>query len=174
MRIFIRRIYYFVRFFGRNITVHPSSFVSSKSTIKTVGGGKIEIGKNCEIHNSAMILTYGGNIVMGNNCSVNPFSILYGHGNLIVGSGVRIAAHCTIIPANHNKGSDDVPLYKSGISAKGIKIGDNSWIASGCRILDGVEIGQNVIIGAGSVVTKSLPSYTVAYGNPAKPILKHS
>ena len=168
LKILIKKLYYSLRFFGRDIIVDPSAFISRKSVLKTVGGGKIRIGKNCEIHDFAMVLTYGGDVYMGDYCSLNPFSILYGHGGVNFGKGVRIAAHCTIIPANHNRGSENVPLYRSGISLKGISIGDNSWIVSGCRILDGVDIGNNVIIGAGSVVTKDIPAFSIAYGVPAK------
>ena len=177
----LRKLYYFrnyvfykIRFFGRKIDVHYSAFVSSKCVLKTNGGGKIKIGRNCELHHSSMLLTYGGQIVLGDNSSVNPFTIIYGHGNSIIGSGVRIATHCTIIPANHILGNDDVPLYKQGVTTKGISIDDFSWIGTGCRILDGVTIGKHAVVGAGSVVNKSIPDYTIGVGVPVKLIKKYN
>lgn len=117
-----------------------------------------------------MLLTYGGRIHIGNNCSVNPFTIIYGHGGVEIGDGVRIAAHNVIIPANHNAATEDQPLYRSGLSAKGIRICENAWLGAGCRILDGVVIGRNAIVAAGSVVTRSVPDNATVAGVPARVI----
>lgn len=159
-----------VRFCGRAVKIDPSSRVSWRSVIRTTGGGSISIGRNCEIHPFAMILTYGGDIAIGNDCSVNPFVIVYGHGGVKIGNGVRIAAHSVIIPANHKVSVSGMPLYRSGISAKGITIGDDVWIGSGARILDGVCIESHAVVGAGSVVTKSVPPHATVVGVPARVI----
>ncbi len=165
-----RAIAYWVRFRGRAVKVDPSSRVSWQSVIRTSGGGSISIGKNCEIHAFAMILTYGGDIAIGHNCSVNPFAIVYGHGGVRIGNGVRIAAHSVIIPANHNVPATGTPLYQSGISASGITIGDDVWIGSGARILDGVSVNNHAVVGAGAVVTKSVPAGATVAGVPARVI----
>jgi acetyltransferase-like isoleucine patch superfamily enzyme len=158
-----------MRFAGRNIRVHPTARVSRRSVLRTNGGGSITIGAHCEIHEFAMILTYGGDITIGDRCSLNPFSIVYGHGGTRVGNGVRIAAHTVIIPANHQRrGSGSGRL--DGMRTEGITIGDEVWIASGCQILDGVVIGSHSTIGAGSVVTRSIPENVVAVGAPARPL----
>jgi len=115
-----------------------------------------------------MILTYGGHIAIGDNCSANPFVIVYGHGGVNIGNGVRIAAHTVIIPANHNAAADGTPLYQSGMSAKGIVIGNDVWIGAGARILDGVRIDNNAVVGAGSVVTRPVPAYATVAGVPAR------
>jgi acetyltransferase-like isoleucine patch superfamily enzyme len=164
----LRRLQFLVRFAGRNIRVHPSSFVSRKSTLRVSGGGSITIGRECEIHDFAMLLTYGGDIRIGDHSSVNPFTIVYGHGGTRIGNGVRIAAHTVIIPANHVRGNDERPLYQTGHTAKGISIDDHVWIGAGCRILDGVQIGRHAIVGAGSVVTVSIPAHALAVGVPAR------
>jgi len=157
-----------IRFCGRAVTIDPSSYVSWRSVIRTSGGGSISIGKNCEIHAFAMILTYGGDIAIGDDCSLNPFAIIYGHGGVHIGNGVRIASHSVIIPANHNIPLAGTPLYQSGIRATGIGIGDDVWIGSGAQILDGVHIGSNAVVGAGSVVTKSVPAHSTVAGVPAR------
>jgi acetyltransferase-like isoleucine patch superfamily enzyme len=168
----LRACLYRARFVGRDVKIHPSSRVSWRSIIRTCGGGSISIGSNCEIHPFAMILTYGGEVDIGHNCSANPFVIIYGHGGVKIGDGVRIAAHSVIIPANHCVSNAGTPMYQSGVSAKGIFIGDDVWIGSGARILDGVSIGACAVVGAGSVVTKSVPSHATVAGVPARVISK--
>ena len=168
----IRACLYWARFVGRDVKINPSSRVSWRAVIRTCGGGSISIGGNCEIHPFAMILTYGGDIAIGHNCSANPFVIIYGHGGVMIGNGVRIASHSVIIPANHNVSNAGTPLYQSGVSAKGISIGNDVWIGSGARILDGVRIDDNVVVGAGSVVTKSVPPHATVAGVPARIITK--
>jgi len=115
-----------------------------------------------------MLLTHGGHIHLGDNCSVNPFTIIYGCGGAYIGNNVRIGAHVMVVPENHNPGTDAVPLRLSGTTRKGIRIDDNVWIGAGARILDGVSIGRNAVIGAGSVVTKSVPANTTVVGVPAR------
>lgn len=165
-----RACLYRVRFCGRAVTIDPSSWVSWRSVLRTNGGGSISIGRNCEIHPFAMILTYGGNVVLGDDCSANPFTIIYGHGGVSIGNGVRIAAHSVIVPGNHNTPVGGQTLRNSGTTAAGITIGNDVWIGSGARILDGVQIGSNVVIGAGSVVTRSVPARVTVAGVPARVI----
>ena len=159
-----------IRFLGRRVSVHPTSWISLRSTIRVNGGGAISIGKNCEIHPYSMLLTYGGNIKIGDNCSLNPFSIVYGHGGVRIGDGVRIAAHTVIIPANHNPPSALVPLHLSGTSRQGIIIDDGVWLGAGSCVLDGVHICRHAIVGAGSVVTRAVAENVTVAGVPARVI----
>ena len=167
MAIF-RRVSMMIRFLGRSVSAHPSAWISLRSVIRVNCGGSISIGKNCEIHPFAMLLTHGGHIRLGDNCSVNPFTIIYGCGGAYIGNGVRIAAHVIIVPENHNPGTDANPLHLSGTTRLGIRIEDNVWIGAGAKILDGVSIGRNAVIGAGSVVTHSIPANVTAVGVPAR------
>jgi acetyltransferase-like isoleucine patch superfamily enzyme len=165
-----RRLRYAISYAGQPISIDPSSSVSRRSVIRVTDGGSIRIGRNCTVHDFAMILTYGGDVLIGDDCSLNPFAIVYGAGGVRIGNGVRIAAHTVIIPANHRSGSDDVPLHMAGIVAQGITIADHVWLGSGCRILDGVRIGTNAVVGAGSVVTRSVADNVTVVGVPARPI----
>ncbi len=153
------------------IYIGDDVYIGAHSQVISDGGlSFIRIGKGTVILRGVMLLTYGGSICIGNDCSVNPFSILYGHGGLVIGDGVRIAAHTIIIPQQHRFDDLELPIYKQGVSRKGIKIEDDVWIGANCTVLDGVRIGKGSVIGAGSVVTRDVPPYSVAVGVPAKVI----
>ncbi len=149
-------------FIDKTVKVYPNVIMNTNY------GGSIIIKEKSEILYGVIFMTYGGNITIGKNCSINPYTILYGHGNLIIGDNVLIAGHCIIIPSNHNFSDLKIPINLQGETKKGIIINDNVWIAAGCRILDGVTIGEGAIIAAGSVVNKNVLPYTIVAGVPAK------
>lgn len=131
--------------------------------------GTIEFGQNCIVQPGVILAPHGnGSIRFGDNCSINPYCVIYGHGGLVVGNDVRMAAHCVLIPANHQFENADTPIRLQGLSKKGIRIGDNVWVGAGVRILDGVEIAGGSVIGAGAVVVKSLTEPGSYVGVPAK------
>jgi len=113
-------------------------------------GGYIEIGENTRIHGSC----------------------IHAYSNIYIGKNCLIAANCQIFDGNgHDLSFNDVSnRINSKGTAKPIFIEDNVWIGANSIILPGVRIGQGSVIGAGSVVTKDIPSMTLAAGNPAKVI----
>ncbi|MCC7146537.1 MAG: acyltransferase [Phycisphaeraceae bacterium] len=168
LKITARAIGYRLRYAGRRIEIAPGARIAWRGTLRTYGGGSIKIGQNCRIMDYAMIMTYGGHVEIGAYSTVNPFCLLYGHGGLKIGRGVRIAGHTVMIPANHAFDDLEKPIWQQQETRQGIEIGDDVWIGAGCRILDGVNIGPGCVIGAGTVVTKSLPAYAIAVGVPAR------
>lgn len=118
------------------------------TVFSTVGSGKITIGEGSGISNSAIVarqsVEIGKNVRIGGGCQIfdNDFhSLQYQK---------RISAH-----------DDD-------IAAKSIVIKDGAFLGARCLILKGVTIGENSVIGAGSVVTKSVPDREIWAGNPAR------
>ena len=122
----------------------------------------------------------------GKNCYIEPpFFCDYGY-NIELGNNVYLNVNCVILDcltvkiADFTKLGPNVHLYTVGHPlnnverrlgyelAKPISIGSNVWIGGGTIILPGVEIGDHSVIGAGSVVTKSLPDNIIAVGNPCK------
>jgi len=159
-------------FNSKTVSLDPTARISRTSIIECRFGGNIYIGKNTELLDYVMLLTYKGVIEIGGNCSINPFTIIYGHGGTKIGNNVLIAAHTVIIPSNHNFDSLENPIYLQGNTSLGITIEDDVWIGAGCKILDGVTIGQGAVVAAGAVVNRNVEPYSVVGGVPAKLIKK--
>lgn len=109
---------------------------------------------------------YGYNILIGDNFYANHNLTVTDGAKVTIGDNVFIAPNCCITTAEHAIHPDQ---RKAGIEvAMPVTIGNNVWIGAGSVILAGVEIGDNTVIGAGSVVTKSIPDNVVAVGVPCK------
>ncbi len=108
----------------------------------------------------------GKNIKIGKNVFINACCRFQDQGGIEIGDGSLIGHNTTIATLNH----DFNPDKRQNLTPSSVKIGKNVWIGSDCTILPGVEIGDGAIIGAGSVVTKSVPKNTIAVGNPARVI----
>lgn len=112
-------------------------------------GSHIEVGKNFFANYNCMIIDVA-KVVIGDNCQMAPNVAIYTAGH-------------PVHPAARNT------MYEYGIE---VTIGDNVWIGGNTVILPGVHIGSNTVIGAGSVVTKDIPDWVIAGGNPCKVIRK--
>lgn len=111
---------------------------------------------------------YGYNIEVGDDFYSNHNLIITDGAKVIFGNNVFVAPNCCFTTAEH---AIDPEMRKNGVEvAKPITVGNNVWIGSGCTILAGVEIGDNAVIGAGSVVNKNIPANTISVGVPCKPI----
>lgn len=109
---------------------------------------------------------YGYNIEVGENFAANYNLTILDVGRVKIGDNVLFAPNVAIYTAGHPVHPDSRNTgYEYGID---IIIGDNVWIGGNSCILPGVKIGNNVVIGAGSVVTKDIPAGVIAAGNPCR------
>ena len=111
---------------------------------------------------------YGKHIIVGENFYANTGCIMLDVAQITIGNDVLFGPNVAIYTAGHPIHYESRKSgYEYGIS---VVIGDNVWIGGNCVILPGVKIGNNVVIGAGSVVTKNMPDNVLAAGNPCKVI----
>ena len=107
-------------------------------------------------------------IFTGKNCFFGEYTSIRGQGGVHIGDGVYTGTHVQIAAVNHVYGDPDKFIKDQGITAEGIHIEDDVWLGSNVVVVDGVTIGKGCVVGAGAVVTKDLPPYSVAVGMPAR------
>lgn len=124
-------------------------------------------GHNVSIHPGCYLFNLE-TIDFGDNISIHPMCYINGSGGLTIGNNVSIAHGVTIMTESHNFESLEVPIKDQGLSYKPVTINDDVWIGSKVMIMYGVTINTGSVIGASSVVSKSVSSFSVYIGNPAK------
>lgn len=110
---------------------------------------------------------YGFNIEIGENFYSNHNLVILDANKVIFGDNVQIGPNCGFYTSGHPL---DKEIRKELEFAKPIKVGNDVWFGGNVCVMPSVTIGNNVVIGAGSVVTKDIPSNVVAVGNPCRVI----
>lgn len=108
------------------------------------------------------------NISIGHNVSIHEMCYVSGAGGISIGDDVGIAHGTTIMSTEHCYSDPSVPMMDAGVERSQVTIGSDVWIGCGVRILAGVSVGDHTVIGAGSVVVRSIPAGSLAAGVPAR------
>ncbi len=145
-----------------------------------IGAENIEVGKDCYIGANAELTTWKNpaegfsepEIIIGDGCIIQRDAHLSAINSIIIGNYVNAGRRLTIVDNAHGRITleDRYKIHKERplISKGPIVIGDRVWIGQNVCIMPGVTIGEGAIIGASAVVTKDVPAYCVAGGNPAR------
>lgn len=142
----------------------PSKAEERKEAIRNLLG---RTGEKFEIR-SPFFCDYGYNIEIGENFFMNMNCVILDGAKVTFGDNVFVAPGCGFYTAGHPL---DAEQRNRGLEyARPIKVGSNVWIGGNVCVLPGVTIGDNSVIGAGSVVTRDIPSGVVAAGNPCRVI----
>ncbi len=130
-------------------------------------GNNVRIEKTCRI-------IVPNNFSIGDNSSISHYTTIYATFGVTIGNNCLISSNCGISSYNHIQQSLNRPseIDRDILFSKPVIIGDNVWVGMNTCILPGISIGNNSIIGSGSVVTKNIPENEVWAGNPAKFIKK--
>jgi len=173
-------------FIGRNVKIRSkhkialgkSVNIGDNVVINGVSKNGITIGDNVSILNNTIIectgvlRNIGEELIIGNNVGIAQNCFIQVRGKVTIGDNVIMGPNVSILSENHIFENPDIPISAQGESRKGVIIKDGVWIGTRATILDGVKIGENSIVAAGSVVTKDIPPYSIVGGIPAK-ILKY-
>ena len=148
-----------IKFKGIGLIPFNSHFNIRKGIFS--GGRKFIMANNSEIR------CYG-KLDIGHNFCLNSYSRIMAHEKISIGNNVTIAQFVCILDHDHKYKFINNELKLGGYTTSPIKIGNNVWIADKVTILKGVTIGDNVIIGANSLVNKDVQSNSIVGGVPAK------
>lgn len=156
---------------GKDLIIEDNAEINCLSEQNIVLGNRVTIGKHAIIRPSNI---YGGAIgaglKVGDHSNIGPYSYIGCSGKITIGNNVMISPRVSIYAENHVFDDANIPMKEQGVTQSAVTIEDDCWIAANSIILAGVTIGKGSVIAAGSVVTKSVPPYSVVAGVPAKVI----
>lgn len=112
-------------------------------------------------------------VTIGDRCLIGKGSGIVGHFSITIGDDVWTGHHVYITDQNHGYENLDEPISRQSQPERAVRIGNGSWLGHGTIVLPGVTIGEHVVIGANSVVTRDIPDFSVAVGAPACVIRRH-
>lgn len=167
--------------FGSNVTLrHPHKIrigdgviIDDNVLLDAKGGDNrgITIGRDSFIGRNSILHCKDGDIELGERADIGANSQIFSGSRVVIGRDVLIGAYAYLVGGgNYDIGRTDVPINRSlpEGSARGIRVGDDVWIGTHAVILDGVSLGGGSVVGAGAVVTKDVPGWSVAAGVPAR------
>lgn len=159
---------------GKNFFLGKGAYVNKRKYLT--------VGDNVRIGNCLQVRFYpefGGNeyapeVVIEDDCYIGERLKILCNDKVYIRKNALLAGDILITTENHGMDiQSGIPYGKQPLSNKPVEIGEYSWIGEKAVIMPGVTIGKRAIVGAGSVVTRSVPDYTVVAGNPARPIKKY-
>ena len=144
------------------------TIIRHRTRIDVFPWNKFVTGKGCTIEDFVTINNGVGEVILGNNARIGMGNTLIGPLN--IGNDVILAQNIVLSGLNHGYQDVHVPIRNQDVRKSPIKIEDEVWIGANSVVVAGVTIGKHSVIAAGSVVTKDIPPYSVAVGNPCRVI----
>jgi acetyltransferase-like isoleucine patch superfamily enzyme len=151
-------------FIGDNVTIDSNCVLDAKGEDNEgifIGNG-VFVGRNSILSCKNGSIYLKDHVNIGFNCEIMSAS------SVTIGEKTLIAAYTYIIGGGHEYSLIDKAVLDQGRTSRGVELGNSVWLGAGVKVLDGVKIGHNTIIGAGAVVTKDIPENSIAVGNPAQ------
>jgi len=158
---------------AKNLRLGRGVYIDHGVYLHALPGG-IGIGdRTVVMHNSILhVFNFRGlphaGITIGRDGFIGEANVIRGQGGVTIGNDVYTGPLVQILAVNHVYTDPDRPIREQGITAQGIVIEDDVWLAAGAIVLDGTHIGRGSVIGAGAVVTEDIPPYSIAIGSPAR------
>jgi acetyltransferase-like isoleucine patch superfamily enzyme len=132
---------------------------------------KFSLGANTTIEDFSTVNNGVGDLIIGDDSRIGLGSVLIGP--VTIGNQVILAQNIVLSGLNHTYTDVTIPIRLQKVTTAPIIVEDEVWIGANAVITAGVTIGKHSVVAGGSVVTKSIPPYSVAVGNPARVIRKY-
>lgn len=164
---------------GRSVTIrHPAKVhlgagvaVDDYAVLDAKGDNNrgIFLGDNVMVGRSTVLSCKDGDIRIGDNTNIAMSCFIQSGRTVTIGKKVLFGAYCYVIGGgDHASDRTDLPVMDQGQVIRGIDIEDHVWLGADTKVVDGVRIGRDAIIGAGAVVNRDVPAWSVAAGIPAR------
>jgi acetyltransferase-like isoleucine patch superfamily enzyme len=128
----------------------------------------ITVGDGVFLGRGTILSCKDGDIVLGDHVNIGFHSEVFSGSRVTVGRYGLFAAYTYLVGGGHAFDQAGVPVLEQPRTSRGIALGENVWLGTGVKVLDGVRVGRDVVVGAGAVVTTDLPDGVVAAGVPAR------
>jgi acetyltransferase-like isoleucine patch superfamily enzyme len=152
-------------------TRKKGAVIKDRTRTDLVPFNKFVLGKNSTIEDFSTINNGVGDLIIGDNTLVGMSNVLIGP--VTIGNNVILAQNVVVSGLNHAYQDINIPIKDQPVTTAMITIEDDCWIAANVVITAGVTIGRHSVVAAGSVVTKDVPPFSVAAGNPARVIKQY-
>ncbi|GIK76880.1 MAG: acyltransferase [Acidobacteria bacterium] len=155
---------------GRRWQTDGMLFLGPRLQLQAGRGARIRFGRFVWVGHGTKIRCHEGTVeigaktVLGQECTISAYQ------RVSIGRECVIADRAMFIDFDHNVADVEAPIRRQGIYKRDVVVGSNVWIGYGVQVLRGVTIGDNAIVGAGSVVTRDIPANAVVAGVPARVI----
>ena len=130
--------------------------------------GEIRLGHDTFIAHACTLTAQGGKIVLGEHVHISRNTYINGIGDVEIAADTLLGPSVVLVSGNHPYDRLDIPIRLQGVQRAKISIEEDVWLSAQVIVLPGVTIGKGSVVGAGAVVTKDLPPYSIAAGVPAK------
>ena len=165
--LFARLAWFKLRFRGR-LQTDGIAFVCPGVTLEIGPGASVHLGRWSWLGNDTKIRAHEGEVrigaktVIGQECTISSFQ------HVSIGRECIVADRVMLIDFDHGAVETERPIRDQGIYKRDVRVGHNVWIGYGACFLRGVTVGDNAIVGTGTVVTKDVPANAVVAGVPAR------
>jgi acetyltransferase-like isoleucine patch superfamily enzyme len=149
---------------GDDVVVDDLVLLDAKGT----SNEGITVGNGVFLGRGTILSCKDGDIVLGDHVNIGFHSEVFSGSRVTVGRYGLFAAYTYLVGGGHAFDQSGVPVVEQERTSRGIALGENVWLGTGVKVLDGVRVGRDVVVGAGAVVTADLPDGVVAAGVPAR------
>jgi maltose O-acetyltransferase len=164
LRYFKARVVHF-----KNFSCAKLSMIGRRCGVFILGEGSIRCTGRIILNDDVMLYSKG-DLSIGKNLGVNQYSRIVCHDKISIGDNVTIGQMVSILDHDHHYDIKAGKLVLDGFDTAPITIGNNVWIGDKATILKGVNVGDNVVVGAHTLVNKDVPSNVIVGGNPFRVI----
>lgn len=137
---------------------------------KGVDNSGISIGENCYVGRGTIFSCKEGDIILKDYANISTYCNISSNSTVTIGEKTLLGPYVSVFATMHSFDKVDEAILDQGWTSQGVEIADDCWLGAKVTVLDGVKIGESAVIGAGALVTTSLPPRVVAVGSPAKVI----